>query len=251
MTELELKINNLKKNLYSDNEEIVNIDKISLQKNLFELIRECIKEREYIVDIGSYEINVTPADLSVKYETEETIIEISNEDVYYESTREVDCRYFVITNDQNSEYPLSNKAIRVTGIVTNIDGVCEEHYEFELLTDEVDDIKNYLTLSNFNVSGASYSSEEISTNYSAIIKKEIKRNDKRTDVIDFFLPNRVVPVFYDYKNQKYIREASERKVYSPSDYSILLPTLDSKKNLVNYLYSSIVEYYTEYINNNL
>lgn len=251
MTELELKINNLKNNLYSDSEELVNIDKISMQKNLFELIRECIKEREYIVDIGSYEINVTPSDLSVKYETDETTIEISNEDVYYESTREVDCRYFVVSNELNNEYPLSNKAIRVTGIITNIDGICEEHYEFELLSDEEDNIKNYLTLSNFNVSGASYSAEDISNNYSVIIKKEIKRTDKRTDVIDFFLPNKVIPVIYDYKEEKYIREESDRRIYNPGDYSILLPTLDDKKNIINYLYSSIVEYYTEYINNNL
>ena len=38
--------------------------------------------------------------------------------------------------------------------------------------------------------------------------------------------------------------------YNPDDYRILLPSLDSKKRIANYIYSSIVEFYTEYMNEN-
>lgn len=248
--EMKKKISLLKANLYKGLDEVESIDKISLQKNLFELLRECIKNRVYSVEIGSYEININPEDLSVKYETDDTTIEISNEDVYYETTRELECRYFVIDNNIQDEYPFETKAVRVTGIVTNIDGDCEEHYELELLTNEVDKIKNYLTLSNFNVAGCMYSSEEATDDYSAIIKKEIKTNDKRTDVIDFFLPNKAISVTYEPNTNKYIRDTNQRKVYNPSDYSVLLPILEEKKNVINYIYSSIVEFYTNYINNN-
>lgn len=250
MSELKKKINNLKKNLYQNNSELDNIDKISLQKSLFELVRECIKEREYEIEVGSYTIDVTPADLSVRYETEESVVEISNADVYYETTREVESRFFVVTNEPYEEYPSNSKVISVTGIVTNIDGDIEEHYEFELLNNQNDDIRNYLTLSNFNVSGAVYSGEEVASPNSVIIKKAINKLDTRTDVIDFFIPNKVVPVTYTIENDKYIREAN-RRVFNPSDYSLLVPTLEEKKKLVNFIYSSIVEYYTEYINNNL
>ncbi len=248
--ELNSRIKNLKLVLYKENEEIANIDRISIQKNLFSLIRECIKEREYIVEIGSYEINVSPSNLYVKYENDETVIEISSDDVYYETSRETECRYFIISNEYKKEYPRNTSVIKVTGLVTNVDGDSTEFYEFELITDKEDNIKNYLTLSNFNVSGAIYSSES-NSNYSAIIKKEVDRNSQRTDVIDFFLPNAVIPVTYNLQEDKYIREDNKRRIYNPNDYRILIPNIDDKKNIVNFIYSSIVEYYTEYINNNL
>lgn len=249
--EMKRKISVLKTNLYKESEEIDNIDKISLQKNLFELLRECIKNRIYTVEIGSYQININPEELSVKYETDDTVIEISNEDVYYETTRELESRYFVISNTIQDEYPIDTKSVNVTGIVTNIDGDCEVHYELELLTNDEDHIRKYITLSNFNISGSQYSSEEVTDEYSVIIKKGINKTDKRIDAIDFFLPNNAIPVIYDLKENKYIRDTNERKIYNPSDYSIFLPTLEEKKNIVNYIYSSIVEFYTEYINNNI
>ena len=70
--ELKNKTENLKKILY--NNEFNDQDRLIIQKNLFELLRECIKSQVYEVEVGSYILNINPKTLSVKYETPETII---------------------------------------------------------------------------------------------------------------------------------------------------------------------------------
>ena len=75
----------LHKQLYLDNQENEQIDEISLKKHLYLLIRECLKEREYEVFIGSYKINITPKNLSVKYENEQTKVEVNPVTKYVEN----------------------------------------------------------------------------------------------------------------------------------------------------------------------
>ena len=117
--------------LYSDTK----VDELLLKKQLYLLLKECIKEREYEIQIGSYEFNITPQNLSVKYITDNTTVEVSNDDVYYESTRDTETRFFCISQVHKSEFLMDTPLIRVTGTVSNIDGICEEHYLFELYTD--------------------------------------------------------------------------------------------------------------------
>ncbi len=244
MKELEKNIIKLEKSLYHNNQEITDFNKIDVQKNLFSLIRECIKEKNYIVNVGSYEFNINPSNLSVKYENDETVVEISSEDVYYETTRETEARFFVIADEDKEIYPSDSKVIKVTGIVTNIDGMCDEHYQFELFNDD-NNIKNYLSL----IDGAEYQAKDIETNSSVIIRKEIFISNPRTDVTNFFSNSNIIPVTYNLYEDNYVKNIVEKE-YIPNNYSLLIPTLDKEKSNVSFLYNSIVDYYTEYLNKN-
>ena len=135
--------------------------------------------------------------------------------------------------------------IRVTGSVTNIDGICEEHYLFELYTDEENDsIRNYLHLPE----DAQISELNIDQTKSTMVKRRVNREDKRTDVIDFLTPGKVIPVFLDTIVEKY-KALPDRKEYNPSDYSELIPTLEDQKKVVRFIYGAIVEFYSNYIYN--
>ncbi len=245
IVELEMIKSELKKHLYKDSQETNIIDETTFKKLLFQLLRECIKEKNFDVNIGNYYINVNPTDLSVKYETNMTVIEVSNEDVYFETTRETETRFFCISNTIKDEFLMDTPIIRVMGIVTNMAEICQEHYTFELYTNEEDNIRNYLNLpADTKISEHSFQDE-----YSVTIHRHITSNSKRTDVLNFLNKNKVVPVYLDTIVEKY-KALKEPKVYNPNNYSILLPTLDDKKKLVSFIYSSIVEYYTEYLNEN-
>lgn len=231
----------LHKLLYTDNE----IDEVTLKKQLYILLKECIKERDYEISIGNYKFNITPQDLSVKYITENTTVEVSNEDVYYESTRDTETRFFCISQVQKSEFLMDNPLIRATGTVTNIDSVCEEHYMFELYTDDSEDsIRNYLNLPSDII----ISELNIDPQKSIMVHRKINRDDKRTDVLDFLDTNKVVPVFLDTIIEKY-KTLTEKKEYIPNNYTELLPTLDEKKKIIRFIYGAIVDFYSEYLNN--
>ena len=231
----------LHKLLYSNTE----IDEITLKKQLYLLLKECIKEREYEITIGSYEFNITPQKLSVKYNTDNTVVEVSNEDVYYESTRDTETRFFCISQVKRSEFLMDTPLIRVTGSVTNIDDICEEHYLFELYTDdEEDSIRNYLNLP----SDTKISELNLDPQKAAMVHRKVKREDLRTDVIDLLVSDKVVQVFLDTIVEKY-KALPERKEYNPNNYTELLPTLEDKKKTIRFIYGAIVDFYSEYINN--
>ena len=231
----------LHKLLYSNTE----IDEITLKKQLYLLLKECIKEREYEITIGSYEFNITPQKLSVKYNTDNTVVEVSNEDVYYESTRDTETRFFCISQVKRSEFLMDTPLIRVTGSVTNIDDICEEHYLFEVYTDdEEDSIRNYLNLP----SDTKISELNLDPQKAAMVHRKVKREDLRTDVIDLLVSDKVVPVFLDTIVEKY-KALPERKEYNPNNYTELLPTLEDKKKTIRFIYGAIVDFYSEYINN--
>lgn len=242
--ELENRIAELKKYLYP-NSEHKEIDKIGLKKALFLLIRECIKEQYYVVEIGSYRIDVTPKNLSVKYDSKHTIVEVSNLDVYYETTRDIETRFFAISQVKKDEFLIDIPLIRTTGMVTNIDGLCEEHLCFELYTDEADNINNYLNLpNNVEVIG-----QTLPNDYQLTLKRKITIDEPRTDIIDYLDQERVVPVYLDTVVEKYKTQVS-RRVYNPNNYSLLLPKIEEQKSIVTFIYSSMVEFYQEYLNNN-
>jgi hypothetical protein len=239
-------LEDIKKELHTLLYSSDNVDEITLKKNLYLMLRECIKEKEYEVKIGSYEFNITPKNLSVKYNNDQTIVEVSNEDVYFETTRDTETRFFCISQMKKSEFLMDNPLIRVTGSVTNIADVCEEHYLFELYTeDENDSIRNYLHLP----SDTQISDLSLNPNEATMVHRKIKRNDPRTDVIDFLVKDKVVPVFLDTIIEKY-KALPDKKDYDPNNYSELLPTLDDKKKLIRFIYAAIVDFYTDYLNEN-
>ena len=243
--EIEKRILELKKILYPNDEEKYNIDKNQVKKALYQLLRECLKEKEYKVEIGSYIINVTPKNLSVQYLSEHTTVEVSNKDVYYETIRDIETRFFCISQIKRDEFLLDNPVIRTTGIVTNINGSCEEHFSFELYSQIEDNIKNYLRLPE----GVELVEQPLLDDYVATVKKRIRITDPRTDVIDYLNKNKVVPVFYDATIEKYKTQV-DRRDYTPNNYSLLLPRIEEIKSIVSYLYSSMVEFYTEYMKEN-
>lgn len=234
--------NNLKKYLFVTDSELKKLDSANFKKDLFKLLRECIKEANYIFEIGPYLFDITPQTLSVKYDTDNTIIKISNNDVYYESTRDIETRFFCISPERRDEYLMDNPLIRTTGIVTNIDGNCEELIRIELYTELEDNINNYLRLPL----GVTFVKQPLEDDYSVLVKKEITKDTPRTDLIDYFDKDRVVPVYLDTVVEKYKTQV-DRREYTPNNYSVLLPSLDIKKNLISYIYNSIVEFYRQYI----
>ena len=163
--ELKNKTENLKKILY--NNEFNDQDRLIIQKNLFELLRECIKSQVYEVEVGSYILNINPNTLSVKYETPETIIELSNEDIYFETERELEVKFYTLKdvslNDRS--YPI----IKVSGLINNVDGDIIESYQIELFTKNEDNIKNYLS---DNLGEFTFTSLDIETPYSVILRSE-------------------------------------------------------------------------------
>ena len=242
MTELEEKILNLKKFLYMDYENS-NIEKTSLKKALYELLRECLKVREYIINIGPYKININPQNLAVYYETETTTIEASNKDIYYETIRDLEIRYFVISPVRKDDFLLDTPIIVDKGFVMNINGRCEEQYYLDLESNDNDNIRNYVDIpKNVEIlNGGIESKNEIA------IKRVINLKSARTDVIDYLAKDKVIPVFLDTTVNKYITEP-QRKEYIPNDYTMYLPKLEDKKSLVSFLYSSMVDLYEEVMN---
>lgn len=240
--ELDNKIFELKKHLYP-NENQKELDKVSLKKALYQVLRESLKSNKYEIKIGDYTINIAPKNLSVVYESVHTTVEVSNEDVYYETIRDLETRFFCISAVKKDEFLNGTPAIKSTGIVTNIDGICEEHIYLELYTDEEDNIRKYLSLpKEFKVV-----EQPLTNDYIITVKREINIDSPRTDVIDLLDKNRVVPVYYDSFLDKYKTQV-DRREYNPNNYSILLPSVDDKKIMVSFLYSTMVEFYTEYIN---
>ena len=82
-----------------------------------------------------------------------------------------------------------------------------------------------------------------------MLKRKVNRTDTRTDVIDFFVNDKVVPVFLDTIIEKY-KALPDRKEYNPNNYTNLLPSLTDKKRIIRVIYGTIVEYYSEYLKEN-
>ena len=240
--DLELAILELQKCLYPDNNQ--EIDNISLKRTLYNVLRECLKANRYEIEVGDYTINVNPKNLLVTYESNHTMVEVSNEDVYYETVRDIETRLFCISSLKKDEFLSDNPVIATTGVVSNIDGICEEHISFELVNNIDDSIHNYLNLP----SDVKLVKQPNENDYNATVKRRITPDQERTDIIDLLDKNKVVPVFYDSVIDKY-KTQTDRRTYTPNNYVALLPSLDNLKSTITFLYSSMVEFYTEYLNN--
>ena len=240
--ELDIAIKNLKKNL--DVESKDQIDEISFKKDIYYALRESLKNKKEILIIGSYAIRLSPERIIVAYHNDYTNIEISNNYNRFDTERDTETKYFVLSNIENDEFDGSTPAFCTYGTILNLDGNTEEDYEFDLLNPtDGKRIKDYFELpKEFEF----YDDEYFNNPNSIVIKRKgIKRSDKRINLRYLFKDN-VVPVKYDPIKNKYYRD-EER--YEPSDYSLLLPQCDKIQEILSFIYNTIVEFYTDYINN--
>ncbi|HAB66736.1 MAG TPA: hypothetical protein DCE23_05160, partial [Firmicutes bacterium] len=182
MNKIQEIINELKKYIYYNKIENSDFDKVNIQKNLYKLLRECIKNEVYEVEIGSYKLNIKLDELSVKYETENTLVEVSKEDVHVENISETNIEYFVISPVESEEYNITIPAIMVEGVISTYDNTYEEIYEITISEDIEDNIRNYINLNN----RFEYASNEFDNKYSVIIKRNINRETKYINIYDIF-----------------------------------------------------------------
>ena len=225
-------IEELKKLIYPVPEKI---DKINIEKNLFKIIRSNIMENNYEISVGPYILNINPEELKVFYETELSKIKLSLVDIYYETMRPLETKYYVITNDQKDTYSLDNPYYIVDNNIVNINGTLEEHYSFELVTNNPNlNIMDYLNIPN---------------NYSIItndedgltICREITPNETKTNPQIFF-NNLVKSVYYDEEKDLFINKDN----YKEETYQKYLPNLTKEKEIVTFIFNTMKDFYLKY-----
>ncbi len=234
------KVKDLETLLNSDNKKDITENEIKIV--LYNLLRECLVRRQYGLQIGHYSIDLTPQNLGVIYEDDETYLEVSNDDLYQESERFTEARYFVIDNNKDrQEFDASiTKAILSEGTVLNNNGEYQETYHLELITQfETDEIINYIK------PDCGIVKEESPT--SVYITREINRDDHRTDVVDLLAGDNIIPVTYYERENIFIPNKDYYKIYNPNNYHELIPDNSDKMRLAKMIYSCVIEYYTEFI----
>ncbi len=233
------KIKDLENILLTDTKKEITDNELKLV--LYNLLRECLIRRKYVFQVGAYKIDLTPQKLGVIYETDSTYIEVSNEDLYQQTERDTEARFFVVDKNRNKEDfdATITKAIRTEGVVLNTNGVFEEIYHLELFSQfETDDIMNYISVDPNYV--------EVESPTSIYIKRKINRDDPRTDTIDFLAGEIIIPVTYYERENKYVPNKELRKTYEPNNYSLLIPDNSSIVRIAKMIYACMIDFYTEY-----
>ena len=209
------------------------IDEIQLKKNIYQLIKACIKTKQYEISIGEYQININPEELMIKKELEETLIEINREEIYYETERETDIRFYCITDKKEKEYSLETPTIQVQGHVMNIKNHKKAEYILTVLNNEKLNIRNYIINNNIAISNIN----------TAIIELNIDNKTPIIDLKDYLDYTKVVPVYLDYKNNKYITDIP---FIEPKTYQTYLPNINKEIIKMKKIYNCIIEFYNEY-----
>jgi len=236
--DLIIKLSELKSILYPKNIEDNNINKNRLKLILIETLKECIKNKLYKFYIGNYYFDITPDNLSIIYKTNTSNIELSNNDIHFETERDLENNYFIISDTIKDEYSLNEKTILVSGIILNYDNNYIEEYIFNLNSNKEDNIRNYLKL----IENSSFLDIDESNKEETCIIKEITKDSKRTNIIDFFNTN-VIPVTYDKYQKKYLKCNKEYQ----NDYSSYLPNMEKEKDNISFIYNTILDFYKEYL----
>ncbi|MBQ4030633.1 MAG: hypothetical protein II625_02650 [Bacilli bacterium] len=236
------KLRSFRELLYPNNEEAEELNEVQVKKVIYEGLREILKLKEYQFTVGSYKFDITPRNLSVKYETPDTIIEVSNKDVHFETTRQTPIRYFVISDEPKFEYPDNQPVIQVSSEILQYDNFYNsETFTLELMSNDGNFIKKYLKVpAGWEVTEDTmlYNPKEIA------IYHEVNKTDKRVDAGILFDSKEVRPAFYDLPKRRYI----PTKFEADETYEKYLPNLDKKKKIVSTIYSTIIEFYNEYLN---
>ena len=229
--------------LYHGDDEIGKIDDIKLKKVIYETLREALTNELYQFYIGSYSFDITPQNLVVAYTTPDTRIEITRNDIHFETTRQTPTSYFVISPEKKDTYPEDTKSIAIYGdIIQYDDFVTTEQYVMKLHSANPNDsLRRYVTLpKGFTL----YDNHLVDDPTDFVLGRDINKYDLMTDLSIFFNPKDTFPVFYDEPN--HIFKRVEKKLGNDT-YAKYLPTLEEKKNNVRIIYSTIVEFYNEYL----
>lgn len=236
----------LEEYLFQGEEENYEVDENNLKMTLYKLLKYCLLTREYIINIGNYEINMTPQDLGIIYRGNGLYFEISNDDFYERSERNTEVRYFVISSDKRKESFEQDEvsSIEVAGTILNINGEMQELYSLALYSNNPRErIRNYINLKN----GMEITED---SNNLVYLKKPINRNDPRTDIYDYLDQNRIQPVHYYQKESKFVPLRETKKEYNPNNYTELIPDQSKRRKLSKTIYSFMVDYYTRYMKEN-
>ncbi len=229
--------------LYPNNKEAESIDENQVKRIVYEGLREFLVSKNYIFTIGSYQFDITPKNLSIVYETPDTRIEISNKDIHTETTRQTPVRFFVISPEPKEKYDGEKTPyILVSGDILHYDNmVVDETYNFTLVSDNINDkITNYLQVPK---DATLYEDEYLDKDKTVAINRDINVTDRRTDVGTFFNTDNVRPVEYDYQNNVYI----PTEFQATEDYRKYVPDLSKKKKIISLIYSTIIDFYSEYM----
>lgn len=215
---------------------LVNDDYEKIEEKLKHVLRESIKRRILKITAGSYQIDFDPRKISVVYENPNTYIKVADNDIYYETERENNVRYFIISNDKKDQYDIQTPCIKVQNSVVSINGEAKENYYIELLAeDETIDLKNYLKdVQNFN---------EV-TSFDAEISREVSKNSNHFDLMNLFDEKNIIPVTYSYFDDCFINYQEQKD----KDYEILLPDVTNQINKLKKIFFIIIDFYKEYSN---
>lgn len=211
------------------------IDKTNIEKNIFKLMRTSILEKNYEIQVGPYILNFNPDELKVFYENEFTKVELSNEDVYYETMRPLETKYYCLSNENKETYSLDTPYYIVDSNIVNIAGIFEEHYSLELVSDN----PNINIMDNLNIP----SSFSLVTNdeNGITLAHEIKKEDQRFNSLSFF-NNNVKAVYYNEEKALFVN----KDTYKNEKYQKYLPDLTKEKEIVTFIFNTMKDFYNKY-----
>lgn len=227
MNNLTTAISDVEKVLYSDNngEEI-------LKKNLYTLLKECIKEKEYNVKVGEININFNPSNIRVKLNTPNINIEISGELEYYDTTVYSPIDYYVF--ESKKELPGYVPAISVSSEILNIKEQLFHNIIIKPITDDIV-IDSYVI-----------NATKIENNI-ATIKIPVNKNDQIINIENYLEMNNLYHANYLFKEDKYIVEPKQVDLKTYDDYKL---DITQQRELISTIYKYIIEFYNFYLKNN-
>lgn len=227
MNNLTTAISDMEKVLYSDNnrEEI-------LKKNLYTLLKECIKEKEYNVKVGEININFNPSNIRVKLNTPNINIEISGELEYYDTTVYSPIDYYVF--ESKKELPGYVPAISVSSEILNIKEQLFHNIIIKPITDDIV-IDSYVI-----------NATKIENNI-ATIKIPVNKNDQIINIENYLEMNNLYHANYLFKEDKYIVEPKQVDLKTYDDYKL---DITQQRELISTIYKYIIEFYNFYLKNN-
>lgn len=228
MNNLKTAISDMEKVLYSDNnkEEI-------LKKNLYTLLKECIKEKEYNVKVGEININFNPSNIRVKLNTQNINIEISGELEYYDTTVYSPIDYYVF--ESKKELPGYVPAISVSSEILNIKEQLFHNIIIKPITDDIV-IDSYVI-----------NATKIENNI-ATIKIPVNKNDQIINIENYLEMNNLYHANYLFKEDKYIVEPKQADLKTYDDYKL---DITQQRELISTIYKYIIEFYNFYLKNNI
>jgi hypothetical protein len=226
--ELETSLNNIYTILKSQN-----INETELKKDVYTILRASLKNKKYELSIGEYYFNLTPKDIIIRKDTDDTLIEINNDEIYYETERNTESRFYILTDQNQNEYNIDTPAIQIEGHVMNIINNKRVEYIFKLINSpENYNIRNYIINNKI----------ELIDKKTAILTIDIDNDTPMIDYEDYLDKTKIKKVFLDYQKNKYII----KDIKEPNNYIIYLPDISKQIVTLKKIYNYVIDFYNEY-----